>query len=200
MPASRALSSWQDLIEESRVDYSAESLIESGDTSILHRVFHARSMERRNQSIGGMEQVIIIRQDRGLVWVLMPALMLYLEQSLEDGMEQIGFQNGMDIRKKDLGSEVIDGNRTTKRAVTATKNGVTGFEGTTWTTDDGIMVQVTGTTIEGRRRSSFRMRLRNIKVGPQDPALFDVPEGFRKIELPRAVGSIGQGPSARPAR
>ena len=106
----------------------------------------------------------------------------------------------MAVSKKTIGRETMDGHLTTRRAVVATKKGVPGLKATTWTTDDGIMVRASGKTINNGHESSFRMRLKDIRIGPQAPSLFEVPSGYMKMEVPAFVGSMGSAPPARPAR
>jgi hypothetical protein len=46
-----------------------------------------------------------------------------------------------------------------------------------WATDDGIIVKVVGKTSIDGDEPPARMELRNIKPGPQDAALFELPPG-----------------------
>ncbi len=72
------------------VEYSADRRIASDDRTIDGRVVAAPGMERSELAVGGMSAVMILRSDRKLGWMLMPAQRLYQEMDFAQAAQQSG--------------------------------------------------------------------------------------------------------------
>ena len=49
---------------------------------------------------------------------------------------------------------------------------------------ENIMVKMDAVSIEKGEKNRFKTELTNIKIGKQDPALFEIPPGFAKMDMP----------------
>ena len=83
-----------------------------------------------------------------------------------------------------IGRETIDGEETTKyRFQVSTPGGSS--NGFAWVTDDGILMRSESETTTGDAdRTPGRMvtTLQELRVGPQDPALFELPSDYQKMQ------------------
>lgn len=82
-----------------------------------------------------------------------------------------------------IGRETIDGHETTKYRfeVTTAQGSSRGF---VWVTDDGILMRQESETTTGPNDQSpgrVVITLKDLEVGPQDPALFELPADYQKI-------------------
>ena len=53
-----------------------------------------------------------------------------------------------------------------------------------WMSKENIMVKMDAVSIEKGEKNRFKTELTNIKIGKQDPALFEIPPGFEKMDMP----------------
>jgi hypothetical protein len=63
-----------------------------------------------------------------------------------------------------------------------------------WFTKDGITMKMDLLQKEGGKKSRMTMTLTHLKVGPQDPALFEIPAGYNKMpNMGKMFGVPGMG-------
>jgi len=140
-------------------------------------VWSSGEKERRELEVNGARHTVILRRDRGVSWILMPDQKLYVEQAIDPRADR--FEGGK-LEREALGSEAVNGASATKYRVHGTAADGSSFEGTMWMTEHEIPVRIV--TGEGAER--IRMELDELSVGKVDPARFEVPEGYRRFELP----------------
>ena len=175
----------ESFLKEANIEYSADEIIVSGGMTIRSKVFYAPGKFRKEQSMEGMQQITIIRQDQGLMWILMPNRM-YMEVSTADGK---GMRDGItgDFTKDTivhsvLGEEIVNGVKVTKNKVTV-KDPMGGkFEGLMWQSKNGIIVKM--------ETEQMTLELKNLRQEAQDPELFEIPRGYKKMDMP-GMGALG---------
>lgn len=160
------------------VEYSAERRIESGDDTIEGRVVAAPGMERSELSLRGMSAVMILRADRKLGWMVLPAQRMYQELSLAQAAQQAGAVATDQVELEMVGSETVSGLATTKYKFVTTDRSSGGF---LWYSAEGIPVKMDVLSKNGSDRSRTTITLHDIQVGPQDRGAFDVPAGFTRL-------------------
>lgn len=142
---------------------------------------------------GGEGMVTIIRRDKKVMWQLMPGNM-YMEMSLDrpDSRDL----HSMDVQQTAVGEETVNGIKTTKYKTIATAKDGKKFGGFFWVTKDGIMVKADLLYKEGDRKDRVAIELKNLKIGKQDPKLFEVPPGYTKNDIGAMMGrgKSGGGP------
>jgi len=172
---------------EPKVEYSADSTMEAeGGMTMKSRVYHAPGKQR--MEMGGADgQVTISRKDKKVTWMLMGDM--YMEMP----MDQSEDPHDMDTQMTTVGEETVNGVKTTKSKVIATKKDGSKFGGFFWTTKDGITVKMDLLSKEGNRKDRISLNLTNLKIGKQDPKLFEVPPGSTKNDMGAAMGGMGKG-------
>lgn len=55
------------------------------------------------------------------------------------------------------------------------------FDGFIWTTPEGITIKTEGVSVHGDRKTQIKYELKNLKIGEQEPSLFEIPEGYTDI-------------------
>jgi len=180
------------------VAYSADSIVRVGTMEIPARVYHDAGRERRDMTIQGMEQTIILRPDLDTVYVVMPMMNMGFEVSL-DSMPIPRAEDMMDTGDlEEVGRETMAGLDTTKyRIARSSEDGMA--EGFVWISDENIPVRVEGVAQSGGQREDFVMYLENIEIGPQDPALFERPEGVTFMPIDPAMMGPMMNPGSMPS-
>jgi len=133
---------------------------------------------RLETTAAGKTTVSIARQDRKLVWVLLPEQQLYMEQKMKPE-QQRGLTQRMagELKRQKLGSETVNGMVCDKYEVTY-KEGAKRSKLYQWMSADGWPVR--SAALDGSWRTEFN----NIKKGAQPAALFEVPAGYNLINVP----------------
>jgi outer membrane lipoprotein-sorting protein len=174
--------------KEADVEYSADEQMETEDMAMEAKIFHAQGKERREQEMGGMQQIMIMRTDRGVVWMLMPEQKMYMEMKMGQGEDNSADLKDYTIEYSVVGEEVVNGINTTKNKVIVTDKKGNKFGGFMWVAMEGIMVKMdTVSKVEGSKMR-VKMERRNIKIGKQDPKIFEIPAGYNKMSMPGMGG------------
>ncbi len=195
-----AATAWPAGMTQPRVEYSADQAISGEGQTFQSKIYHARDKQRMEMSAGGSTQIFITRVDKKVSWILMPEQKMYTEFSLGQAPQNAPKdprECAMETTK--AGTETVNGHSTTRYAIKAACPDGSSYSGSMWTTKDYIPVKIDA-TMEGKSGAGRRVvvELRNLKIGKQDPALFEVPQGYSKFTIP-AFGGSGDftgGPAA----
>jgi hypothetical protein len=161
-------------------DYAADTVMETGAGRIEGRVWASGDKERRELVVDGRRHVVIVRRDRGVSWILLPDQRMYVENGPGDGPLAAGRIEARELEREALGEESVNGTPATKYRVHGRAADGAPFEGTMWLTAQEIPVRV----LTQQGGAPMRMELRNLSLGAVDPARFEIPAGFRRVELP----------------
>lgn len=169
-------------LKEVRVDYTADSVMEADDLEVISRVYHSGGMERMEQETDGASQAIILRTDKKLAWVLMPQMQTYLEIGYDALGASIYDPNDMDYTLVDEGPDTVAGVKAVKYRMSAVGKDGKRFEGYLWLTPENIMVRIEAASKGKGKTERVKMELRNLRIGPVDRSLFEVPSGYTKMQ------------------
>jgi len=172
------------------VEYSADRVIETEKGTFGGRVYAALDKERIEMSMQGMETVTILRRDRGIAWMLMPAQRMYQELDFAQAAEQSGAQPSDEIDITEVGAETIEGQSATKYKMLMKDGSGGGF---IWITADGIPVKMDLLGKSGRDKTRMTVTLKNLVTGPQDASLFELPDGYSGMPSFKAFGAPAGG-------
>jgi len=178
------------------VSYSADRTIETESGTITGKVYSTRGMERSETTMSGMTTVMILRHDKQLGYMLMPAQHMYQQLDFAQAQQQSGAQPADQVEITEVGSDTIDGQATTKYKLIMKDGSAGGFM---WFTKDGIMMKMDTVVKNGRDKSRMTITLKNLKVGSQDASLFEVPSGYNAMPSMGGFGGGGLGNAARGA-
>jgi hypothetical protein len=183
--------------QEPKVEYSADQYIATGDKILKSKVYYAPKKQRMDVEETGGEQYIITRLDRKVFWIVMPEQKMYMERGLTGDAKTPGEQ-ARDLRecnltRKGSGKETVNGVSATRSAIEMSCPDGANFSGDIWESKDGILVKMDVTARDGSTaKASIKTELKNLKIGKQDPKLFEVPSGYRQMSMPIGI-SPGMG-------
>lgn len=175
---------------EPQVSFSAWRVMSAGDSLTMEGPYHyAPGKHRSEMAIEGQTITAIVREDREVLWTLMPQQNMYMEVSFDS--REIGnggaFEGSEIVESRRVGTEEVNGQSATKYEVTVRDPGGETATGTLWATEDMIPVKM-DMVVQGGDR--VVVELRDIEVGPQPDELFEVPAGYTKLSL-GAFGNLG---------
>ncbi len=125
----------------------------------------------------GMSMATISRPDKKVAWQLMPMQKMYMEVDLKNANKMSGNAPD-DVTIEKVGSEVLDGITTTKYKLVMKDKSAGGF---IWLSPENIPLKMDLLSKEGNNKNRVTMSLKNLKVEPQDAALFELPQGYQPM-------------------
>lgn len=192
-----ATSLWAAQLSRPQAEYSADSLMQTEDGTIEQRVYVTPAKERHEVLTGsGDGAVQIFRYDSKVMWQLMPSEKMYMEQSM--GKAAAGNDiSQWDFQETVMGEEVLNDMKVTKYKTIATSTDGKKYGGFSWRTKEGISIKSDLLYKEGNEKKRMMTELKNVKIGKQDPKLFEVPEGFTKFDMAGMMGGMMGGATGR---
>lgn len=156
------------------MNFSADMVSQAPQGSMTAKLY-VSGQKSRVEMPGGIS---ISRMDKRVAWVLMPQQGVYIEQPI-DTRTAMSTQDKVEgeIERAAEGRETVNGMATTKYRVTFETDGRR--ESVFQWIDDANHFPVKTAAIDGSWSSEFR----NIKTGLQDPALFELPSGYKKMSF-----------------
>jgi len=168
-----------------QVEYSADSVLETAEVSMKGHVNYTPTRERREMVMGsgGDKMIMITRHDKKVAWTLMPSEKMYMEASIAQAKSKEDLSS-YKIEQTVIGPETVNGVSTTKSKIIMTGPKGEKMGGFMWTTKDNIVVKMDAIAIDKKQKHRYKTELTNLKVGKQDPKLFEVPAGYEKMSIP----------------
>lgn len=155
-------------------DFNADMISSSPEGSLKAKIYVSGDKSRVEMP----EATTISRMDKKIAWVLMPNEKMYMEQSI-DPRTTASTQEKLsgEIERKAEGNETVNGRNTTKYRVTFEEKGRR--ESVFQWIDEAAHILVKTAAIDGSWSTEFK----NIKPGPQNTELFEIPSGYSKMSL-----------------
>jgi len=155
-------------------DFSADMVSTTKAGVSTGKIFVAKEKTRMET----LQTIIITRIDKNVVWILMPAQRMYMEQPLKpENVVATTDKMPGEIERKLVGKETVGGKRTDKYRIvyTAADKKETIFQ---WiVADSGFPIK--SAAVDGR----WIIEYRNLKTGKQPDTLFEIPTGYQKFSL-----------------
>ncbi len=163
--------------------YSATRVIKAGGHEISGPVYYDGGKERFEMAMEGTQQILIRREDKQRLYMIMPQMGMGMEMRLDNpqGGNQ-AMPNAGDyaaLEPEAVGHETVNGEAATKYRVVA-KDAGRSYTVFIWASDDGIPLRIEGDSAEG----TFIVELSGLKRGAQPAALFEVPAGIQLMAMP----------------
>jgi hypothetical protein len=177
-----------------KVEYSADTMMETEQATMKGHVNYAPGKERREMDQRGNKSIMIIRQDKKKMWMLIPEQKMYMENALGSGdkRSQPTDLSQAKVEATEVGSETVNGVDTKKlKVIVTTERGKMG--GFFWKTSDGILVKSDLVAMEKGKKMRMKTELSNLKIGHQDPALFEIPAGYAAMDFGGMMGGAMTG-------
>ena len=144
----------------------------------------------------------ILRKDNKVMWQVMPSQKMYMEYSLDRPAPNTMKKEPADMTKWDFGDRGGrrgDGGREHNKYKTiATSTDGKKFGGFSWRTKEGIPLKVDLLYKQGEEKHRMTTELHNLKIGPQDPQLFEIPADYTKFDMAGMMGGKGMGMPKEP--
>ena len=167
-----------------RVEYTATSLIGTGERSMPGRLWRTYSALRHESKQHGRSLTVIARLDRNLCWVVAAEPRFAIETDLSALDVPLDVLNGGgDMRQIREGRERINGLDTTRVRVERNASSGSSFSGHIWATDQGVIARLAGEGESRGRRGRTLMNFRDLQIGPLDPGLFEAPRGVQFVAV-----------------
>jgi outer membrane lipoprotein-sorting protein len=159
--------------------FSADQIVsQGGQVQSRGRIYMHGKLYRMEMEQAGQKSIAIMRGDRGVMWVLMPAQNTYMEMPLQTGrsvMEAAQDPNSR-MERELLGTEKVGPYSCRKYRVRVTS------AGHTWTGIHWLASELNDFPVRMLDEvSNFVTEYQNISLAPPDPAVFELPPGYRKM-------------------
>ena len=175
-------------IEGPKVEYCADSYMETAEAVMEGPVYYAPGKERREYLTDGQKMVMITRQDKKTAWMLMPEEKTYMEMKLSSRQGRRDDLSAYKIEQTIIGPDTVNGVKAVKSKIVMVGPDGGKMGGFMWTTRDGILVKMDAIAVEKGSKERFTINLKNLKIGKQDPELFEVPADYTGMDM----GGIGR--------
>jgi hypothetical protein len=179
-----------------QAEYSADATIENEEGTTKQKIFVTPTKERKEMLTGSGEGAVqIFRYDNKVMWMLMPSENMYMEYSIGGGPSKGTDTSQWTYEDTAMGEETLNGVKVTKYKTVATSTDGRKYGGFSWRTREGINVKQDLLYKEGNEKKRMLTELSNLKIGQQDPKLFEIPDGFTKFDMGGMMGRQGQSMS-----
>ena len=181
---------------DARVGFSAERILVVDGQKYLGRMWQMPGEQRHEQELPAISPVFILRAGSALADVVLPQLHTVVELALPKEFALLGHP---DLLRKPTGQETVNGIATTKYTIDENLPGGH-IAGSLWLSRDGIPMKCDGKfEPKNGKRSTIYWELRDVKLGKQDEALFEVPHGYAKLSPEAAAPLLGMRLATPPA-
>jgi hypothetical protein len=186
-----------DTLGDARVGFSAERVLVVNGQSYVGRMWHMPGEQRHEQNLPAVKPVFILRAGRATGNVILPQLHTVVEFALPKELSVLGDPG---LLRDPVGQEIVNGIATTKYAVNE-KVPEGRAVGSLWLSGDGIPMRCDARfTADNGKVLTIRWELRNVKIGGQNAALFEIPQGYAKLPPEAAAPLLGMRLAQPPAR
>ena len=172
---------------DARAGFSAERILIVDGQRFEGKMWHMPGEQLHEQTLLGVDPVFILRASSATGELVLPELHTVIEFPLPEAISALGH---LDLGHP-IGSARIDGVETTEYALdqSSPEGHATG---SLWLSSEGIPMKCVGTfEANGGRLSKVVWYLHRVKIGKQDPGLFEVPRGYAKLPPEAAATLLG---------
>ena len=175
------------LVGDTQMPYSAERVVETNGKTYEGKIYAAPGMQRHEQVVNGIPMIAILRADREVAWLVVPGLHVYAEFAFPKAVTEY---DGLKALGPPVGIDTVAGLKSERFRVEHEGTDGSALDGWVWMTGDGIITKLDGTYNSPKKKEvKATYLLSNVKLGPQDPALFEIPKGVNKLS-PEAVQGL----------
>ena len=163
-------------------EFSADTVMKFGGMTQNGKIYVSNNKWRTDMNVYGKKMTSIIRADKKTIYTLMPGQKMYMEMKYsEDKVRGLKTKMPGEMNRKKVGAEKVNGVMCDKYAVTYKSGGKSGTV-YQWISKD--MIPVKSMAADG----SWSAEYKNIKKGKQPAAVFELPAGYKKFQMPKIPG------------
>jgi hypothetical protein len=162
--------------------FSADMVKTKGNKTTSAKVNMIETAIRTEGTERGKKYITIMRYDRKVLWSIMPEQKMYVEMPMPAGAELATAMKDMmkdvQVKHEPLSSEQVANYHCDKSRMTVTWRGIT------TSTVEWAAQELGGFVVKKLDEKTGEMtEYQNIKLGPQDPSLFELPVGYQKLNM-----------------
>jgi hypothetical protein len=179
------------VLGDTAVAYSADRALSVNGQRFDGVLYAMPGFQRHEQTASGIQQIAIFNLAQSRGYYIVPSVRTYIDFPIELAVRELGQP---DVLGAPLGTERMGGVATTKYRVDHRASDGTRIEGLVWLAANGIPMRGEGAVIEtGGKRTPVSWTLSNVHIAPQDPGLFQPPDGFYRLPAAALPGLLGGG-------
>lgn len=168
------------------LEFSADTVMTTQGQKMSGKVF-AKDGKFRMEMTKPQEMISISRMDKKVAWSIFPSERMYMEMPLDPNQIPKTEVRG-EIERKQVGTETVDGHPAKKYLVTYKEGGKTSQVHQWMATDINFPVKTAAVNNE------WVQEFRNVRTGSQPDSLFEVPAGYKKMQIPGMPGGMPKMP------
>lgn len=162
-------------------EFSAEQTVITQTIKEVGTLFHRPDRWRLEMRDGKHSDITIFRQDKKVIWILLPKDRKYVETTLTQEDVPLPARIAGEIDRAVVGQEEVEGFTCDKLLVRYSKEDGVG-EMIFWVSPQlGVPLRSEAPDL------GWKTELKNIKLGPQADELFEIPAGYELFDLPADV-------------
>jgi outer membrane lipoprotein-sorting protein len=164
-------------------EFSATMITKAGPHETQGKIFVKGNKVRNEMKADGRTQISIVRLDKKVMWLIMPAEKSYMEMPLNpQATEQTMLKKPEgQVEMKLLGKETVNGYETEKYETTARERGEA-IKQYIWLSKKlGMPIKMAAAD------GSYSMEYRDIQEGGVSDTLFEPPRGYQKMQMPMGM-------------
>jgi hypothetical protein len=176
------------LVGDTQVPFSAARSVVTDGKTYEGQVYAAPGMQRHEQALNGLPIVAILRADRQIAWLIVPGLHIYAEFPFPKAVTDY---DSIGALGKPVATETVAGLKSARYRVEHEGTDGSALDGWVWMTHDGIVTKLDGTYSSPKSKQvKATFELSDVKLGPQDPSLFEIPQDVKKLPLEAVQGLL----------
>jgi hypothetical protein len=192
-----AAPAWAETLGDAHVGFSAERVLVINGQTYVGRMWHMPGEQRHEQDLPALRPIFILRADSAIGDIILPKLHTVVEFALPKELSLLGDPG---LLRQPVGQETVNGIATTKYDVDE-KMPQGRAVGSLWLSQDGIPMKCDARVATDKGKvSMIRWELRHVKIGTQDPALFEIPRDYAKLPPEAAAPLLGMRLARPPTR
>ena len=177
------------VLGDTAVAYSADRTLSVNGQHFDGVVYATPGFQRHEQTLSSVQQVAILDLAAGRGYYIVPSVRTYIDFPIDLAVRELGMP---DVLGAPAGTERRGGVVATKYRVSHRASDGTRIEGFVWLTESGIPMRGEGAVIEtSGKRTPVSWALSNVRIAPQDPGLFQPPDGFYRLPAAALPGILG---------
>lgn len=173
---------------DARVGFSAERVLTINGQKYVGKMWHMPGEQRHEQELPAIKPVFILHADSSVGQIILRQLHTVVEFAFPKELSLLGDPG---LFRTPVAQETVNGIATTKYAVDDDMGGGHAT-GSLWLSRDGIPMKCEARFEGGTGNiTAIGWELRHVNIGKQNPALFEVPQGYARLPPEAAAPLLG---------
>lgn len=176
--------------------FSAEMVTTSPQGTHTSKIFSTNLKQRMEAKAEGHVSVIISRMDKKVVWMCTPEQKMCMEMAINSQKQDIQTQMNdpnVKVQKDFLGNENVEGHATKKYHITIMRQGKKENSGFIWEAADLYNMTIKHQSEDKTITTVWK----NISFSSIPDSLFEIPQGYQKMDMKNMPGMGGMGARRR---